>query len=566
MPNYRGKPQTPSTEGPDLVLQDFAGSASAGVGSFFEGADNEDNLSTVGFRVAPPDTDGDVGPNHYVQMINMVTTIFDKNGNIIAGGGPFASNVFWSGQGGNCEPFNQGDPVVVYDEVADRWLVSQFAFDDNFTTFSQCVAISQTGDPTGAYNRYEFDFDGIGFPDYPKHGIVTDSITMMANIFAPPTFFFTGTFLGVMDKAAMYAGSSATLIGFKLSSNEFGFVAGDLDGPGNAPALFATAMSSRRPRFDIWQATYDFPSGTGQVDRIARLQISGYDANFCSASREACVPQPNGGPALETLSDRLMHRLQIRDFGTHRSMVAAHTVDVGGGRAGIRWYELRESAGSWSMYQHGTYAPDDGLNRWVPSIAMNSAGDIGLGFSVSSTTEPLSSRAAGQSAANSGTGILDATEVICRMGITEQAGSARAGDYSSTNVDPVTDSFWHTNEYGQRNDKSAGWGTTVCEFSLSSSPPPACIDNDEDGYGASVSSECLFSDVDCDDSDPAVNPGAMEICNDGIDNDCDGSIDGADSDCTVSQCTEVGFACREDFDCCSQTCSRGKPSTRVCLP
>ena len=497
VPNFRGE-GTPAFGGvpgaPDAVLQDSQGNGPTGVTSGFFGTSNNDNGSLLGYLVAPPDTDGAVGPTHFVQMINSLTTIFNKSGTTVSG--PFASNAFWAGIGGNCEAFNQGDPIVLYDDLSDRWLVSQFAFPDNLTTFSQCVAISQTGDPTGAYNRYEFVFDGIGFNDYPKHGIVTDSITMTANLFKArgPFFTFSGTFLGVMDKAAMYAGQPASLIGFNIGKNEFGFIAGDLDGSGSAPALFATAMSQANS-FDIWQIDVDWSTDSASASRIASIPITPFSGDLCSASREACIPQSGSGPALEALSDRLMHRLQVRDFGTYRTMVAAHTVDVGGGRAGIRWYEMRESGGAWSLYQEGTFGPNDGLYRWLPSVAMNAAGDIGIGYAVSSSGTYVSVAAAGQSAAYSGTGVLDSAETICVAGSGVQQGTARAGDYAATSIDPTSDSFWHTNEV-MTNTGNFQWNTYVCEFTVESGtgniPPQAsftysCTDLD-----------CSFTDTSSD--------------------------------------------------------------------
>lgn len=474
--NFRGE-GTPAFGGgpsvPDAVLQGSQGSGPTTVGSGFFGTSNNDNGAILGFLVAPPDTDGDVGPSHFVQMVNLLTTIFDKNGTIVSG--PFPSNAFWSGMGGNCEPNNQGDPVVLYDDAADRWLVSQFAFPDSLATFSQCVAISQTGDPTGAYNRYEFVFDKIGFNDYPKHGIVSGSITMTANLFKKRgrQFFFDGTFLGVMDKAAMYAGQPANLIGFNIGKGEFGFIAGDLDGGGSAPALFATAMSQTN-LFDIWQIDVDWSTQSAAANRIASIPITPFDSDLCSASREACIPQPDNGPALEALSDRLMHRLQIRDFGAYRTMVTAHTVDVGGGRAGIRWYEMRESGGTWSLYQEGTFGPNDGLYRWLPSVAMNAAGDIGIGYALASTTTYVSTAVAGQSAANSGSGLLDAGETICAAGSGVQTGTGRSGDYSATSIDPATGSFWHTNEVFTQTGNFQ-WNTYVCEFTVGTGnvPPTA---------------------------------------------------------------------------------------------
>jgi PKD repeat protein len=451
-------------------VQTAPGSGESAVASGFPGASNNDNGALLGFLIAPPDTDGSVGPNHFVQMINLLTTVYDKNGNP-QGQGSFESNAFWTGVGGNCEPFNQGDPIILYDEREDRWLVSQFAFPDNLSSFSQCVAISQGDDPLGGYNRYEFSFDGIGFNDYPKHGIVTDSITMMANLFTKrgQSFRYGGTYLGVMDKNAMYNGDPASLIGFNIGTGEFGFVAGDLDGPGTAEALFATAMSTASA-FDIWRIDVDWATENASVNQIASIPISPYDSDLCLASREACIPQPNGGPALEAISDRLMHRLQIRDFTTYRTMVTAHTVDVGGGRAGIRWYEFRETGGPWSLYQEGTFGPNDGEHRFIPSAAMNAAGDIGIGYLLSSTNTFVSTAVAGQSAAASGSGTLDSAEAICAAGSGVQLDVNRSGDYSSTSVDPVNDTFWHTNEVFV-NTGAYQWSTYVCEFSVGSGGP-----------------------------------------------------------------------------------------------
>ncbi len=441
------------------------------IGIQFDGASNVEN----GVNVTPPDTDGDVGPNHYVQMINIVTTVFDKNGNEL-GGGAFSSNAFWQGAGGLCESTNRGDPIVLYDESADRWLVSQFAFNSSSSApWSQCVAISQTPDPLGAYNRYEFSFDSIGFPDYPKHGIVSNSITVMANLFNPS---FSGTYLGALDKACMYAGNAnCVMVGANIGGNEFGFVAGDLDDPSgtaNVPALYASAMSSSG-NFDIWKIDPNFTNpNSSTISRINRISIASFSSTLCSATRGRCIPHPAGGgnvPNLESLAGRLMHRLAIRDFGSHLSMVASHTINAGGGRAGIRWYELRSTnnGDSWSLYQQGTHAPNDGLHRFMPSIAMNAAGDIGLGYMVSNSSTNVNIRVTGQTAGESGSGSLDGIEGVCRAGDAASDWSGRAGDYSATKVDPGTDNFWHTNEFG-RSSSFRGWGTAVCEFSLQSGP------------------------------------------------------------------------------------------------
>ena len=449
---------------PGLLRQDTVGTGNTSVLRAFDGASNDDNQSLAGGRVTPPDTDGVVGPNHFIQMTNLVTIIKDKNGNTVSG--PFLNNVFWDGIGGLCEPNNSGDPIVLYDEGADRWIVTQFAIDT--PNYAQCVAVSQTGDPTGGYNRYEFRFDNVGFNDYPKHGVVSNSVTLMANIFTQNffgQFSFAGTFLGAIDKNAMYAGQPASLLGENLGTSEFGFVAGDLDGNGSSTALFATAMS-RTGLFDIWELIPNFSAGTYSLGRIAAIPISTFDSTLCNAQRGACIPQPSTNIDLESLAGRLMPRLQIRDFGTYRTMVTAHTVDVGGGRAGIRWYEMRQvNNGSWSLFQEGTYGPNDGENRFMPSIAMNAAGDIGIGYLIGSSSTFLSTAVSGQSAANSGSNEFDSSEIFCANGSGADTNASRSGDYSATSVDPTTDSFWHTNEYFSFTGVRP-WETTICEFTV----------------------------------------------------------------------------------------------------
>ncbi|MCH8840768.1 MAG: hypothetical protein IH831_08865, partial [Planctomycetes bacterium] len=261
-------------------VQSFAGSSSAELLQIFDGAENDDNAFGLGILLAPPDTDGDVGPNHYVQMTNLVTTIFDKSGNVVLG--PFANNVFWSGLGGLCETTNRGDPVVLYDEETDSWLVSQFGIG---ATLSLCIALSTTSDPTGTYFQHEFDFTAIGFPDYPKYGFVTDAIGVMANLFSP----FQGAGLGAIDKAEASSPRKTTMVFFKLGANEFGFLPGDNDGPvfDNMPPTFATNNDGTGSTIDIWEIDVDFKvPANATVSEVASLPVSPIDGDLCTAFRE----------------------------------------------------------------------------------------------------------------------------------------------------------------------------------------------------------------------------------------------------------------------------------------
>lgn len=472
--------------------QNFNGPFSADLLQVFDGADNDDNALATGFFFAPPDTDGDVGPNHYVQMINVVTTIYDKNGNPLLG--PFPNNVFWTGLGGLCETTNRGDPIVLYDEATDSWLLSQFAFDDDFTEFSLCVALSTTGDPTGSYYQHEFDFTEIGFPDYPKYGFVSDAIGVMVNLFTPPEFGFGGTGLGAINKAEALTAGPATMVFFNLGPSEFGFVAGDNDGPNfdHMWPTFATNNGGTGSTIDIWEIntpTWRKPEKS-RIREAASIPVSPIDGELCSAFRGQCIDQPgseytgafgtfpiDGIPYLEAISDRLMHRLQLRDFagfadndsdGNKRAVVT-HTVDVdGNGKAGIRWYEFRDDGDGWYLYQEDTFSPD-GEHRWMGSIAMNTAGDICVGYSISSQQTSTSIGAACQTNEASGSGVLDVAELLITDGQNVQRGIARWGDYSAMAIDPLDDTFWYTQEYARPSQfigEIFGWATHIAEIQI----------------------------------------------------------------------------------------------------
>jgi hypothetical protein len=437
----------------------------------FDGAENDDNDSLVGFLLYPPDTDGDVGPNHYVQMINDVTTIFDKSGNTVLG--PFPNNVFWTGLGGLCENTNRGDPIVLYDEETDRWLVSQFAFFSSGTPpWSLCIACSETGDPTGSYFQHEFSFDGIGFPDYPKYGFVTDAISVMANLFSP----FQGAGLGAIDKAEAFSSGPTTMVFYKLGSNEFGFVVGDNDGPvfDNIPPTFATNNGSSGSRIDFWEIHPDFATPTNStIAEVARIPVSPFDTDICSGViRERCIDQPEGAPRLEAISDRLMHRLQLRDFGKDKRAVVTHTVDAdGNGKAGKRWYEFRNHKDrGWTLFKENTFSPD-GDHRWMGSIAMNAKNETCLGYSISSTTTYPSIGVAGRLGESNH---MNAGELLVYDGNVDQevqtGSAARWGDYSAMAVDPVDGTFWYTQEYAKPNTRLgqlAGWATKIAQIKVS---------------------------------------------------------------------------------------------------
>ncbi len=159
-----GIPQI-ATGAPDTAVQSSApGAAAPAAASSFEGI----GAGLPGFSVqyAPPDTNGAVGPNHFVQIVNTSFAVFSKTGSVLYG--PVAINTLFTGFGGLCEADNDGDPIVVYDQLADRWIITQFALsgaDGTSVPYLECLAVSTSGDSTGTYHRYSFPLSR--FPDYP---------------------------------------------------------------------------------------------------------------------------------------------------------------------------------------------------------------------------------------------------------------------------------------------------------------------------------------------------------------------------------------------------------------
>ena len=182
---------------------------------------------------------------------------------------------------------------MLYDEESDSWLVSQFAFPAGVGDFL-CIALSETGDPTGSYYQHEFDFTGIGFPDYPKYGFVTDAIGVMVNLFNP----FQGAALGAIDKTEAFSTDQTTMVLYKLGSNEFGFVVGDNDGPvfDNTPPTFFTNNGGSGDSIDVWEIAPDFAvPADSTISEVAKIPVSPFDSDICPAFRERCIDQPGSG-------------------------------------------------------------------------------------------------------------------------------------------------------------------------------------------------------------------------------------------------------------------------------
>lgn len=403
--------------------------------------------------VYPPDTDGDVGPDHYFQMINLSFAIYDKQGTKIYG--PVANSTLWSGFPGPWSGTNDGDPVILYDQIEDRWIASQFAIYTSNGKYYELVAVSATGDPLGSWYRYAFEFNL--FPDYPKMSVWTNAYLCTFHMFSGS---FAGHGFAAFEKEKMLTGDpTAQMIYFGQYPSKFGFLPADLDGsdlpPDNAPCIFAGVNTMGNHKFEVWEMNLDWTSPSNSTfTMVADLPTVAFNGNVNG------IAQPGTSTQLDALAQMTMFRLPYRNFGTHQSLVANHTV-LTGGHAGIRWYEIRNSGTGWQVYQQGTYSPDAN-NRWMGSIAMAGNGSIAIGFSVSSSTVYPSIRYTGRTP-DAPLGTMNISEVEVMAGASSQNGIERWGDYASLNTDPVDDStFWFTTEYM----KSSGWGTRVCSFNF----------------------------------------------------------------------------------------------------
>lgn len=408
----------------------------------------------------PPDPVGDVGPNHYVRMANASFQIFSKTGTSLFG--PANINTLFSGFGGDCQNENAGDPIVLYDQLADRWLLTQFS-DSNGPGFFNCVALSVSGDPLGSYFRWAFPTST--FPDYPKYGV-------WPNAYLISTREVNANQIGAyaIDRAQMLAGNpTPTVVSFvnDLAPGvaQFlgdGLLPADVDGsalpPPGSPAYYLAAMDDGGPygatedALAIWKFTIDFATPANSSFVLSSvLSIAPYDTIFPCVGR-SCIPQPPPLGAVDILSyrQRPIHRAAYRNYGSYESIVTNQAVEAAPGLAGIRWWEVRSPGNNPVLYQDSTFAPgvSDGIHRWMGSIAADSSGNLALGYSASSSSLFPGIRYTGR-LEHDELGVMAQGEgefVAGGGGLT--AGTRRWGDYTSMNVDPSDDcTFWYINEY-----------------------------------------------------------------------------------------------------------------------
>ena len=423
------------------------------------------------FRVAPPDTTGDLGPNHYVQWVNLRYAVYDVlrdgSGQIAAfnlkAGFPKNGNVIWQGFGGPCETMNDGDPIVQYDQLADRWVLTQFAV--SATPYTQCVAVSTGPDPTGTYNRYSYSF-GRDFNDFPKMGVWPDGYYITYNMFKSGRSF-AGTNVCAFERAKMLLGQAARQICVRTTAAA-SILPADLEGTtppvGTANPMLSIGTSS----LSAWRYAVNWVTGTGTL--TGPTTVPGVTAFSRACGGGACIKQPGTTQLLDSLGDRLNYRLSYRNFGTREAMVVNHPVATGG-TSGIRWYELRNAAGqSLStaapiVYQQGTYAPDASY-RWMGSAAIDKTGGIAIGYNISSATLKPGIRYAGRGPADP-LGALGSENFVLDGGGSQLTTLARWGDYSTMSIDPRDGcTMVFTTEYIPSNG-TYNWTTYIYSFKLS---------------------------------------------------------------------------------------------------
>ena len=457
------------------------------------------NSTQSGCFCLPPDSDGDVGPNHYVNSVNSSIKIFDKLGNPLNGTNGTTYNSFFSALGtsnpcGNNN--NDGDGIVFYDHMADRWVVSDFAFPAfPGTSFYQCVGVSKTSNPvSGGWWLYAIQVEPAHnnyLGDYPKFGLWPDAYYLSMNEFSNNTTF-NGVRVYALDRNSMVNGGPANAIGFSILPANLGdqyslvpasFRTGNPP-PAGQPEWFMDVNSSstagtvetqvfvRRFHVDfVTPANSTFGVGaTHSPDGI--ITVNGFKDAFNSTTSNLC---PNGttnsAQRLDTLGDKIMYPLIYQNLGGTESIYADQTViratDALTAPTAVRWYQFNMTGNTipaTPAQQQDWNNGADGLFRWMPSINVDQQGNVAIGYSTSSTTLNPEIRYAGRLAGDPINNMAQGEATLITSAGHQTSTSGRWGDYSTMFVDPTDNcTFWHVNEYYTATS-SASWGTRIGSF------------------------------------------------------------------------------------------------------
>ncbi len=454
----------------------------------------------------PPDTDGDVGPNHYVEVVNDSFKVFDKNGNTLAG--PTTFNSFFAplGTGNPCgNNQNRYDPFVFYDQIADRWVVTDFAY-PSFpgSSFWECIGVSQTGDPvSGGWFLYALQNDPANpnrQGDYPKFALWNNPQPGGAYFLTMNLFTDSATFNGVrvyaLDRASMLSGGPTNAIGFSIDPAALGdayslvaatFRAGNPPPGGedefllaiDSPAHLDTVLTQVKG----WLFHADFVNpnlstlGVGANHAPNALIIVDPFVNaFTNAAGVTIIPQQGTAQKLDSLGILIMTPVVYQNRGSAESLWADHTVCTDENctlPTAVRWYQFDVTGGNFPatpVQQQNWTNGNDGLWRFMPSIAVDADGNTAIGYSTSSTAIFPSIRYAGRLATDPPSN-LGQGEAIMTVGGGSQTALNRWGDYTMTTIDPSDGhSFWHVNEY-YPTSAGVNWHTRVGKFQFPAGSP-----------------------------------------------------------------------------------------------
>ena len=460
-------------------------------GLSFDGLSSDDNAAAYGFRVIPPDPNGDVGPNHYVQTVNSLVRVYDKQGTALTP--PFKLSSVFAPLGTPCSTRNDGDPIALYDALADRWILSQFC--NNFPPFRQLIAVSQTGDPTGAFYIYEFVMPNVKLNDYPKFGVWTDALYMSTDEFLGSDYAGSGAF--AFDKQKLLSGdATASYIYFNLGSPTAirigGLVPTDFDGlrapPSGEPDIFvgykATEYGEGQDAVRLFNFHADFanPANSTFAERAeSPLIVPPFDPTSNDGRADILEPEP--GEALDAQSDRLMYRVAYRNFGTNDALVFNQTVRVSPAgqiyRGGVRLYQLQRNLFSVPpvtpfVVAEAATVGDNDSSRWMGSAAQDYQGNLAVGYSFGSETKKPSIFYTGRLATEPAGTFRNEENIVIGTGV-QKAFGFRWGDYTAMSIDPSDDcTFWYTNEYytqASEDESDFGWLTRIGNFKFAECTP-----------------------------------------------------------------------------------------------
>ena len=415
------------------------------------------NIDGVG-NGSPLDPTGDVSNSYYVQAVNAtIVAVYDLEGNLVE---QFQMQTLWS----EFNAQSMGDPIILFDEVANQWFITEFTDPANLL-----IAVSETDDPLGSY--YAYTFSTPNFPDYPKYAITPKSLVVTSNEEGAGVLhqYF-------IEREALLAGEDDVImqrVEIEGSPNaEQNFIVStpaDWNGTNlpydDRPIALKLNDSSwadgpEEDQIELYSFDIDYEDQNNTQVTQTSIVVSPYDASPCSSSGFgfACVPQSGGG-GLDAIPEVIMNVPHQRNFGTHESLVFNFVTDVtdGDNLSGIRWMELRRTSADeeWYLYQEGTFAPDDGKDRFMGSIAIDKNGNIGLGYNISSEDDFVGVRLTGRFATDTlGLMTVEEYEPVAGLGTIQSGG--RFGDYSQMSVSPDGGTFWFTTEY-------AGDGNFVTE-------------------------------------------------------------------------------------------------------